>query len=528
MNLTLGAAYTTVTFSDDERSLSYRWLCDLLTIDTDPDGKRTSFLHRQGYKHVKRYELFLEAQGSDYKFPTGLVGYVLDAAYEKGFNTTISWAAGAAKLPIVVQPSGLVTPKGMSVRDYQLDLITEAATKGRGIIKAATAAGKTAIMGLLLQTLGNPPSLIMVGSRSLVRQTRQEVSRWLNAPVGEFSSGEVDLSPNCVVGMVQSMAAHSSSPVFQELLRTRKVLLADEVHHCCVSGKSSAKGKISGGAWFAIMMACPAANRYGLSATPLKVSEPAQNWRVIGATGPLFKHSISSSQLIGEGFAATPYCIFLPFKSPVISSSVNYREAVNSGIVHCDARNQLIVDSAVTLAENGLKTMILVEHVEHGDLLYSMLNVQSPHGILVEYINGTMGQSQQEDKLRWLREDGARIIVTTRVLGEGTNVPDIGGVVYAKGGKSFVQLFQCIGRGQRPKGADGGFCIIVIPDDAHNARYLKKHNKMLRTYLASEPAYRIAEGKQSLDWFIESVVEGRAAINEPSAKDDSDGEASEA
>jgi superfamily II DNA or RNA helicase len=180
----------------------------------------------------------------------------------------------------------------------------------------------------------------------------------------------------------------------------------------------------------------------------------------------------------------------------------------------------LIVDSAVTLAKSGLKTMVLVEYVEHGDLLYSMLNVQCPANIPVDYINGVLNQSQQEEKLRWLREDGPRIIVTTRVLGEGTNVPDIGGLVYAKGGKAFVQLFQAIGRGQRPKGDGGGFCIVVIPDDSHNKRYLKPHNRMLRTYLASEPAYRIAEGHQSLEWFIESVVDGRAAIDEPKAAND--------
>jgi superfamily II DNA or RNA helicase len=365
-----------------------------------------------------------------------------------------------------------------------------------------------------------PPSLVLVGSRSLVKQTVDELSEWLGAPVGEVSSARIDLVPPVVVGLVQSLAAKSDEPWFKVLLNSRQVLMVDEVHHINNADrirKSPSDGlfdngpdkKIASCMWYEIAMACPAPNRYGLSATPLKVSDPCQNWRLIGSTGPVMQSSISSSSLIQKGFAARPYTIFVPFKSPRIPKKGNlFQDVVTQGIVNCYERNVVVSSAAKSLYDLGLKVLVLVERLDHVKILESMIGSMN---LPCRSIDGTMNQEKQEEVLAWVKEPGERVLVSTRILGEGTNCPDIGAVVYAPGGKAFVRLYQSIGRCIRPKVGRPNVCIVVVPDDRHNV-WLADHVEQLRLHLAAEEGYRVAEPGQSVEEFAKAVLDGAAKV----------------
>ena len=459
----------------------------------------------------------------DSKFPTGLLSFLLGQLQENLLPFELNWAPGCATLPYVVNVRQHTFPHPL--RENQLLLIEEAIVDGRGVLCAATSAGKTAMMAGILKGLGTPPGLIIVGSRSLVQQTRDEVGLWLGEPVGEISSQRLILQPPVVVGLVNSLSAASGEPWFKEFMATRKVVFCDEAHHVARSATFRKGGKvitkIAQGMWFELLMRCPAPNRYGVSATPLKVDDPVQNWRLVGATGSMFKNRVTSTALIDAGYAARPYIYFMPFKTKKLSketlnrvcreaslvtgkcagAAARYQAAVQLGIVECKERNDAVVDAASTLYAQGLKVLVFVEQVIHGSTLEAALRAR---GLPAAFISGKHTQQEQEALLAWLREPGARIMVSTRVLGEGVNVPALGALVFACGGKAFVKIFQAVGRVLRiAAGKDR--CIVVLPDDTHNA-YLKAHCEKLKLYLSAEPGYRVAVPGQSLAAFAKAVM----------------------
>lgn len=509
INFLVGAQYTEVS---TDTTIELDWLYKVLSVEV-PETNPNQSQFRARCTHYS----FLR----DNKFPTGLLSFLLDQAQKEQVPVNFIWGDGAGVLSPSVSVRNHQFPAPFVPRENQLLLVDEALAAGRGVVCAATAAGKTGIMAMILRGLGVPRSLIMVGSRSLVEQTRTEIGAWLGEPVGEFSSNRLLLEPNVVVGLAQSLSARSTEPWFQDFMNMQKVLLIDECHHVAKSAvfRRGAKKftKIAQGMWFELAMACPAPNRYGVSATPMKMDDPVQNWRLIGATGPMFKNRVTSTDLISAGYAARPYVFFAQYKTKRLSkeamkaaagkpgAGAAYQAAVKLGIVQNKDRNALVADAAETLLKHDLKVLVMVEQVEHGELLETELRSR---GLPAAYINGTQSQQKQEELLAWLREPGPRIMVSTRVLGEGVNVPSINALVFACSGKAYVRLFQNIGRALRiATGKDR--CIIVIPDDKHNV-YLEKHCAKLRLYLAAEPGYRIASPGQKLSDFVKAVIVDRA------------------
>jgi len=68
------------------------------------------------------------------------------------------------------------------------------------------------------------------------------------------------------------------------------------------------------------------------------------------------------------------------------------------------------------------------------------------------------------------------IFIATEILGEGVDVPSLGMVILAGGGKSHIRLLQRVGRGMRPKEDEINRVDIVDFID-HGSRYLEQHSK---------------------------------------------------
>lgn len=459
-------------------------------------------------------------------FYTGLLGHVQAAAAVSQVPLDLDWAPAAIPHGFFLDPALLASPQpnGKMFRPYQVEGVVEALTKGRGIFQNATASGKTALIGGILRFLGNPSSLVLAGNRGLVGQTKDEVSAWLGEPVGEATARNWELGPSCIVATAPCLAARGEDPDVQALLATREVVIVDEAHHASsappVESLEANKPSRSG-SWVSVLSSCPAPNRYGFSATALKAGDPEQNWRVTGVLGPLFDTSIPCTDLIEQEYAARPFIYYVTYpRAPGLTRKMNYVDSIRYGIVECEPRNLAVMEAAKVLWTRGLKVLVLVEQIEHGRLLHALLSTQSriPD---VRFISGSL----TEKDLEWLKSDRALVCVATRVLGEGVNVPDIGAVVYARGGKSYVNLFQAIGRGLRKKGAATGLCIVVDFVDSYGCKNLTEHYEQRRVLVSREAAFRVAEEGQSLSDFVDAVlklgrIEDAATLREAPAVGD--------
>lgn len=93
---------------------------------------------------------------------------------------------------------------GVKLRDYQKEVVTEACKKTRGIIKAATGAGKTCISCGLAKEIGRAPYLFFVTSKDLLYQAKDEFEKFLsdsgeNIKVGVVGDGKCDIEDITII-----------------------------------------------------------------------------------------------------------------------------------------------------------------------------------------------------------------------------------------------------------------------------------------------------------------------------------------
>lgn len=105
-------------------------------------------------------------------FPTGSLSVVREYLNQNDISYVIDDIR-----PKVVKAKKFSTSDSVSLRDYQKRIVDSAVRKGRGIIKAATGAGKTIISAAIIAELDVVPAVFLVTSRDLMHQARKEPFR---------------------------------------------------------------------------------------------------------------------------------------------------------------------------------------------------------------------------------------------------------------------------------------------------------------------------------------------------------------
>lgn len=218
----------------------------------DCGNKDCKFLYRawDGWK-----KQFWSGQRKTY-FPTGLISIVKDYFGEndieyRGYDIRVR-----PEKNINLEYSGLI-----EYRDYQKKIIKSSATKGRGIIQAATGAGKTIIATGIMKEIAVSPIIFFVTSIDLLTQAKESFEEVLlqdgkPLKVGQIGGGIIDIKDVNVMTIQTAVRAlgktwnsetkydsddtDDKTPIaerkeeIQELIHTAKLSFADE----CISGDS--------------------------------------------------------------------------------------------------------------------------------------------------------------------------------------------------------------------------------------------------------------------------------------------------
>jgi len=170
---------------------------------------------------------------------------------------------------------------------------------------------------------------------------------------------------------------------------------------------------------------------------------------------------------------AKPY--FKRIKQPEPPKGVrrtsSWQRAYDLGIVKNEWRDQQIAIEAIRATKYGLPVMILVARKEHGAILKKMV---ASAGARVEYIFGESSQEKRAATLAKLKRGDINVLIGSTILDVGVDVPAVGMVILAGGGKAEVQLRQRIGRGLRAKKGMPNVCLVVDFVDPHNT-HLRDH-----------------------------------------------------
>lgn len=111
-------------------------------------------------------------------------------------------------------------------------------------------------------------------------------------------------------------------------------------------------------------------------------------------------------------------------------------------------RNEAIVREALLYKQHSLNCMTLVRLKRHGQILMEMMKES---GLKVDFIYGESNQTTRQAKLNSLASGEIDVLIGSTILDVGVDVPSVGAVILAGGGKAEVEMRQRVGRGLRAK-----------------------------------------------------------------------------
>lgn len=439
-----------------------------------------------------RSSFFDYAQGT---FPRGFVTLVYHALTKIGFRVQL------VKKPLPA-PLGPINPKVDEFPedpryDYQPQVVDKLIAHGQIIAQVATGGGKSRIAKLCTARI-NRPTLFLTTRGVLMYQMAGSFES-LGKKVAILGDGSIQISKEVTCGMVQTIVSWlkepdpKSTPQAQtkQKLRREKMIQALATFEFVILEEAH---EASGNSFYEILRHCKNAHyRLALTATPFMKDDEESNMRLMACSGPV-AIKISEKLLIDRGILATPYFKFITLKDKPknLYRSTPWQRAYEVGITGNDLRNKHIVAECVRASRYGLSILVLVQRKEHGNILLDRLTAV---GLKAIYIQGDDDQKERDNALALLKQGKVDVLIGTTILDVGVDVPAIGLVVLAGGGKAEVALRQRIGRGLREKKGflrDGSpfpnvTFVLDFADDYNS--HLKGHYQQRRSIIEGTPGF---------------------------------------
>ena len=416
-------------------------------------------------------------------FPAGFVNYVAAHLVRRGYKVN----RVRKPLPDLLGPEKPVVDAFPENPDYyyQMEVVNKLTKHGSIIAQVATGGGKSRIARLAYARI-NRPTLFLTTRGILMYQMKDAFEKDLGIPCSVLGDGQFGYTDKhgrqfikkMSVGMVQTLVSRLQEPNpddsiekqnQQNAIRNQTIELLGKFEF--VIGEEAHEA--SGQSYYDILKHCKNAHyRLALTATPFMKDSEESNMRLMASFGPI-GIKVTEKMLIDRGILARPIFkhIKLNTKPDKLQRSTAWQAAVRLGIVNNEERNRAIVYEAKRAAGNKLSVMILVQQKAHGHILVDLLKEQ---GVRALFIDGDSDQDARKAALYKLANCQIDALVGSTILDVGVDVPAIGMVILAGGGKAEVALRQRIGRGLRAKKRGPNVAFIVDFADDFN-HHLKSH-----------------------------------------------------
>jgi superfamily II DNA or RNA helicase len=237
--------------------------------------------------------------------------------------------------------------------------------------------------------------------------------------------------------------------------------------------------------------------RLGLSATPFRTDN--QEIRIEGTLGGKVCE-VSASDLVERGFLVPPKIFVVNIST--VEPGQTYHEVYNLNIINCWERNFRIKQFAEAMKAKGIPTLILVERMEHGNILEGMIEdaVFVPGGD-----KGEIDPSDEEKNYRRRMlnavENNEIVLIATQWANVGVDAPKIACLILAGTNSSPVTTYQQVGRVLRCVGKNvedsikNGKPEAIIIDFASSHKNLRSHVNMRKKVYKNERAWKMYEIK---------------------------------
>jgi superfamily II DNA or RNA helicase len=206
--------------------------------------------------------------------------------------------------------------------------------------------------------------------------------------------------------------------------------------------------EVGGAEYYEIMAHCRnALYRLALTATPFMRPDGEANMRLQAAFGSI-GIQISEKLLIDRGILATPYFKLIDTPAPAhLRRTTRWPTCYDIGIVENAERNGAIAREVVKGVRHSLPVMVLIQREKHGHILNDLF---TKAGARSAFISGKHEQEQRQRALSDLANHNLDVLIGSTILDVGVDVPAVGMVGIAGGGKGEIGHRQRIGRGLEP------------------------------------------------------------------------------
>lgn len=446
-----------------------------------------------GYEFTEAYQRGWDGRSTFFNFnagtfPRGFVDDVEAALQAKGYTVQ------RICKPIPV-PQGPENPKvddfGNDPRyDYQMETVRRLVKRGHMIARVATGGGKSRIAKLATARICRPT--LFITTRTVLMHQMKRSYEASGFDVGVIGDGEWEPNSELNVAMIQTLMARLKEPeeddnsadaMRQRRIRAKTIAFLETVEF--VIGEEAHEA--GGNSYFEVLRHCRKAEfRLALTGTPFMRDSEEANMRLKAAFGPV-GIDITEAMLIDRGILARPIFKFIDAPAPKdCRKTTPWQRAVDTGIVNALERNKRIVFEATRATRHyGMSVMILVQRKKHGMILKDMLTKM---GVKADYIFGEDDNDSRQRSLDALKNGDIEVLIGTTILDVGVDVPAVGMVILAGGGKAEVAHRQRIGRGLRAKKDGPNVCLVVDFMDTYN-KHLRKHAMSREAIVRSTPGF---------------------------------------
>ena len=451
-------------------------------------------------------------------FPAGFVYLVQEELIKAGHNVQI------IQNPLL-KPNGPDNPivdkfgNDDPRYDYQMKALRQVEKYGAGIIRVATGGGKSKIAKLVMARYRK--MTLFLSTRGILLYQMDKQLKEIGLNTGMIGDGEMRFVRGVNLGMVQTLiqaleepslgketlnviaSVHEKDDVvmhrndaekiarvtYERKVRRRKAVIKFLSMVDVVIGEEA--HEVGGGSYYEILRYCKNAQiRVALTATPFMRASTEDNMRLMAAFGPILI-DISEKLLIDRGILAKPYFKFVDSEPhPKLRKSSSYERALKFGYAENNFLIADMINDAKHAQKHGLPVLVLVKRKNFGQILKKAYEAA---GIRTAFLKGEDDMKERAEKLKDLTTGKINALIGTTVLDVGVDVPAIGLVQLAGGGKAEVALRQRIGRGLRAK------------KSGPNVAFIADYSCNINTYLATHARQR-AEIIKKTEGFVEGIL----------------------
>lgn len=377
-------------------------------------------------------------------------------------------------------------------RDYQIEIANLADSNRHGVIRAATASGKSVSIALMIAKLNVPTTIFVIGL-DLLGQFHRLLSSLFDEEIGYIGNGvcnikRINVASIWTVGkalnlkgkVIEDEESEEISPSdldklkIQKSLKETKLAILDECHICRCSTITEIH-KFMNPDYF-----------FGFSGTPFRGQD--DDMAITNILGDQLIN-ISASFLIKKGVLPAPVIKYVTVPSINLNGET-YQTVYKNYITENEIRNNLIVKHTKNLIDKNYVSLVLFKQIKHGRILKEKFEEA---GIKFDILDGSDSTERRLEVKHKLENKEIDVILASKIFEIGFDCPMISGIVLAGGGKSIVNSLQIIGRSLRPF---PGKKMSAIVDFYDQTKYLKKHSKKRVEIYESEPEFKIIKSKE--------------------------------